>query len=119
MKLIKPYLKSALVIFLILVIGSIISATLYYFNISNKIVYTILNLIIVIISFLFGGIHIGKQAKEKGYLEGIKLAVPFLVIFLLVTLILKQPLTVVSAIYYLIILFITTLGSVIGINKKA
>ena len=60
---------------------------------------------------------LGKKAKNKGYLEGIKLSLILIVISLIPTIILSK-FTLPILIYYVIILITGALGSMIGINMN-
>ena len=89
----------------------------YYFNIINDQTYNILKIVILIISIFFNSLFLGKKAKSKGYLEGIKLTIPLIVISLIPTIILSK-FTISILIYYLIMIISGSLGSMIGINMK-
>ena len=91
--------------------------TLYYFNIINETTYNILKIIILLISIFFNCLFLGKKAKNKGYLEGIKLSLILIVISLIPTIILSK-FTLPILIYYVIILITGALGSMIGINMN-
>ena len=67
---------------------------------------------------LLSGIYLGSKVKEKGYLEGIKISGIIVLLFIIVSLILKQKLNLNSFIYYFILIVSSTIGSMIGINKK-
>ena len=66
-----------------------------------------------------GGFIMGKNSKQKGWLEGLKLGLIVLLILVLMNyLILGQSFEVKNLVYYLILLSSTIFGSMIGINKK-
>ena len=66
-----------------------------------------------------GGFIIGKNSKEKGWLEGIKLGFICTAILLLFNYLgLQQKFVITNLIYYLIINISCVLGGMIGINKK-
>ena len=112
------YLKSfiwSLGIFL----SSIIILTIFnYFNIlPNALKY--FKLILIVLSFFIGGNYIGREAQNKGYLEGIKIAVVSIVIlFLLSYAGFGNKPNLSLLIYYLIIFLSCIFGSIIGINKS-
>ena len=89
----------------------------YYFNIINNQTYNILKIVILIISIFFNSLFLGKKTKSKGYLEGLKLSLPLIVISLIPTIILSK-FTFSILIYYVIIMTTGALGSMIGINMK-
>lgn len=117
MKNIKKYIKTISYITIIIIITTFILTILNYFNVINQKILSILQIISIIISNLIGGIKIGKKAKTKGWLEGLKLSFILISILLIINLIIKK-LDFTNLIYYLIIIVSTTLGSMIGINKK-
>ena len=111
------YLKSSLWSISILIISSIIITILNYFNVISGIPLKIIFLLIPIISILVGGYKLGKSSNEKGYFEGIKYGIIWVILFLIVSIICKT-LDWTSVIYYVILLFISVLGSILGINRK-
>lgn len=115
------YLK-VLGLSLVVILGNIFIATflmtiLNYFNIIESHSVNIIKIIILIISFLMGGIIVGKKALKKGWLEGLKLGVIMIFIASLFNYLgLDNSFEFKNLIYYLIILSTTILGSMIGIN---
>ena len=90
---------------------------LYYYDFINLGTYNILKLVILLFSTLISSIYLGTKAKQKGYLEGIKLALIIITLFIIPTIILSN-FSLKILIYYLIILITCSLGSMIGINIK-
>ena len=78
------------------------------------IILLVLNLIISIFSYFE---IINLNSNNKGYLEGIKLSLTILIIFTFFNLILGN-FNCVTIIYYIIIILIISIGSMVGINKK-
>ena len=111
--MIMNYLKSLLWCFGILIISSIIITIFNYFNVINGIVLKIIFLIIPIISIFIGSYRLGKLSNEKGYIEGIKYGLIWVILFVIICLICK-----VFDWTSFILLFISILGSILGINKK-
>ena len=70
--MIISYLKNLGISLLILLGGTFLITILNYFNIINPIFTNILNIIIPIVSLFIGGLLIGRESNNKGYLEGIK-----------------------------------------------
>ena len=114
------YIKTLLFEFIILIIGTIIATTLYYFNITSNSVNKILNILVFIITFALSGIYIGKRSSKKFYLEGIKISGINILIFLLISLIFKLEFSYKNILYYLIIIVITVFSSILGslLKKK-
>lgn len=111
------YLKSMLYTLVIVLIGTTILSIFNYFNILNGITHNILLLLTPLIGVLIGSFLIGKVSNKKGYIEGLKYGLIWILIFLLINLIIKN-FTPMSIIYYIILLIISALAGVIGINKK-
>ena len=100
------YLKTITFEIILLLILSIISSILFYFDIISDI-----NIIIFIITFLLSGIYISKLSNKKYYLEGIKISLINIILFLLISLIFKYK---INFLYYLLIIITTIIGSLIG-----
>ena len=116
MKLIK-YVKGMLFFLVPFITLLFIITIFYYFDILSNQSIKYFKFIILLLSCLIGGVYVGKQSKNKGYLNGIILSSIVLVFFFLITLFFgnfKWQILV----YYLIIMLTTTIGSMIGINRK-
>ena len=119
MKKFKLFLKPLTYVFLSTIILSIIGTVFYYFNIISSNTMSIIKIIIIIISILLGSFIYGKNIKEKGLLEGIKLGfLIILILFLISYLGLNKSFKLKNIIYYLIIIGTSSIGSMIGLNKK-
>ena len=112
------YIKAGLYILIPLLLGNLILSILYYNNIISNSLNSYIPLGILLISLLLSGIYLGNKVDQKGYLEGLKLGLGTIIIFIIFSLIFKQKLGINSFIYYIIILTISIIGSIIGINKK-
>ncbi len=113
------YLKSLLYIFISILIFTLLISSLSYFNLLGS-ALKYFKLIAIIVSMLIGGIFLGKQSSNKGYLEGIKIGVIVIfILFLLSYLGFDKNINLERIIYYLIILISSIFGSIIGINKKS
>ena len=92
---------------------------LNYFGIINYSILNILKYITFFISIFIGAFKLGKNIKVKGWLEGLKLGILIITIFLLFNFfIFKTPFMIKSIVYYGLILGTSILGSVLGINKR-
>lgn len=119
MEFLKNSLKSLLYIFSIIIVSTFLVTTLNYFNIIGSKLLTIFKILIILSSMFTGGIIIGKNSKQKGWLEGIKLGLIVTVILVLFKYLgLNQKFLITNIIYYIILTISCTLGSMIGINKK-
>jgi putative membrane protein (TIGR04086 family) len=111
------YLKSIVYTIITIIIGSIITTILNYFNIINGITLKIIMLLIPLIGISIGSFLIGKTSTQKGYIEGLKYGLLWIIILLIINLIIKN-FTIISIIYYSILLLISILTSILGINTK-
>ena len=119
MEFLKNSLISLLYIFSIIIVSTFLVTTLNYFNIIGPKLLTIFKILIILSSMFTGGIIIGKNSKQKGWLEGIKLGLIVTVILILFKYLgLNQKFLITNIIYYIILIISCTLGSMIGINKK-
>lgn len=120
MKNIKTYLKYLGISLISILVGLLVISTLYYFDIlGNNIVSYIrviyMMLVIFIISFI-----LGKNTDKNGYLAGIKFGLMNIISFLIFGLLFfRDGLQLRLILYDFILLFISILGSMIGINKKS
>ena len=119
MEYLKKIGKSLLYTTLIIVIATFFITFLNYFNIINSKIVAIMQIMIILIATFVGGYLMGKVSKQKGWIEGIKLGGIIIVILALFNYLgLQQKFLPIQIIYYLILMISTTLGSMIGINRK-
>lgn len=111
------YLKSSIYTLCILIGSTIIITILNYFNILMGNVLKITELLIPIISIFIGSYILGKNSNNKGYIEGLKYGIAWIILFLIINLISKN-FTYLSLIYYLILIIIAIVSSIIGINRR-
>ena len=116
--MIKKYLISYAYSLAIIIIGIFIITLLKYFNIITSGLANVLKLIIIIVAMFIGSFFLGKKAMKKGYLEGIKYSILFLVFLLIINLTIIKEFNIKMIIYFLIIIISATFGSMLGINKK-
>ena len=90
---------------------------LYYFNIIDFSLFSILKLLTIVFSFLIFGFILGKESIKKGYLQGIRYSIVWISFLFAITIILHK-FQFKTFIFYFIIFFCSILGSVFGINKK-
>ena len=112
--MLKKYLKSYLYLFsLILILTLILSILNYFYPFKTKTI----KLLIPIISILLSTIILGKNMKEKAYLESIKFTSIYIILSLIISLIFKT-FTIKIIIYYILFLITGIIGGIIGINLK-
>ena len=113
----KKTLKALLIILISIIITSLLINLFYYFDIINNNLVKYLKMILSMLSFFLGGIYMGKNSPNKGYLYGLRLSL-IIIILLLILGIIFNNLNLSRIIYYLIITFTITFGAMLGINKK-
>lgn len=111
------YLKSSIYTLCILIGSTIVITILNYFNVLMGNVLKITELLIPIISIFIGSYILGKSSNNKGYIEGLKYGMAWIILFLIINLISKN-FTYLSLIYYLILIIIAIISSIIGINRR-
>lgn len=103
----------------IILVGTILSSILYYFNITGDKINKIILYLISIVGITIGSFKFGMSMNKKGIISGlIFFSVVFVIMMIISLTIFKTGLTVSSIIYYLILLIFAVLGSIIGKNKK-
>jgi len=117
MTYIKRYLKYILTTTLSILILLFLLTIIYYFNLIKPNTFNLLKLLIILLTILINSLLLGKESNKKGYLEGIKLGSLIVILIFILTIIFSK-FEFKNLIYYLLILITSTLGSMIGINKK-
>ena len=105
--------------FLITMILSFINTVFNYFEVYNYSFYIVISFIIIIISSLISGFINGKSSNKNGWLEGLKIGLIIVFISLIVNLLGGFIFNVKTIVFYLIVLGVTTLGSMFGIQRKS
>lgn len=104
---------------LFILIATIITTIINIIIPLNKNTNQIITFIYMLIYSFILGIKKGLKSNEKAYLEGLKLGIiETLILYSLSIITLDFRISIKRILYYLIIITITTLGSIIGINKK-
>jgi len=115
MKKLNKFIKPTIIFIISIILIPLILALINIFNIKTTKIEII---IISSILMLFLGFIIGKKSKNKGYLNGILLSCICISIMLILSIIFSFKLNINSLIYYIIILFSTVFGSMLGISKN-
>lgn len=106
-------------------IGSLFGVTLivtllHYINWIGSKTLSVLEIIIPLLSLLIGGFIIGKNSKQKGWLEGLKLGGLFLAFLILFQYLgLRIHFSVKTILFYALLSVSCVFGSMLGINKRA
>ena len=117
--MIKKYLISYAYTLGIIIGGTFLITVLNYFNIFTSNLTNIIKLIIVIVSMFIGAFLLGKKSLKKGYIEGIKYSIIFIVLLVIINLLFVKEFNVKLIIYFLIIIISSTFGSMLGIMNKS
>ena len=119
MKTLKIYGKTIgkFLAFLILLSG--ILAFFHTFNILYSKSTDAIIMIGMILTLFFIGFAYGKKAEKKGYIEGLKIGGCLIFLMVIINLIFYQTgFSFERILYYSVLILSSTLGSMIGINKK-
>jgi len=117
--MLKVYLKDIMYVFATILIGTFLFTLLNYFNIISDNLLNIINLILIIGTFIFSGFYISKRSKGRGILEGLKIGSIISIFLLLVTLLaLNTPFDWKNLIYYLILIISSMTGGIIAKQGK-
>lgn len=117
MKKAKLYLKSFLFTIMELALCLFIISLLYYYSLIDSNAYSFFSFITILLIFLINSFLLGKKVKTKRPFIGLKYGIIIDIIIIILTLILKR-MDISNIIYYLIILFTTTLGGIFGSIKR-
>ncbi len=118
MKYLKDYGMLCLKFFIFFMIGSLITSVLYYFLVSQKVVYVISMIYLGLVFFLFS-YKAGKKANSKGFLAGLKLGGLFVGMLFLMSLVVNGfHFKLFQFAFYFIMVGISVVAATLGINKK-
>ena len=115
--MLKNWLIALGYFFGIFFVGTLFVTIIDYFNLFSTSVVSVLKLIIPIVSIVVSGYYMGSHSNEKGYLGGIKIGIFVIAIFMLIVF-LVDKISVKCFLYYLILLLVSILSSMLGINYK-
>lgn len=118
MNYLKNIGKVILITFSSIIILGFLLNILYYFDIIGNNIYNIMKMVIVLLCLFVNAYLLGKASLKHGIVEGLKLGAIFLLIIIILKTITNSPFDIRTIIYSIIILLTTSVGAVIGINKK-
>ena len=113
--LFKNYLKCYGYLFGLIIIFTLILSIINYFIPFKA---TIIKIIIPVISIFISSIILGRKVKTKAYFEGIKFSLLYLLLITIIKFIIKTSFNYKAIIIYLLMIFTSVIGSMIGINLK-
>lgn len=118
MKILKKYKQYLKLIIYIIIISSLQATINIIINIPNSI-NQLLSLILLGTYLLITNLNIGKRLDDKAYKRGLKNGLITSLILLTLSIItFTFSFNIKTILYYLILIFISILGCIIGINKK-
>lgn len=118
MRKIKVICKNFLYSIIFLLVSTMIIALLSFFNILNGKSLAIFQILACFSTIIIGSYKQGKCSIKKGYLEGLKIGIIYLLIFSIINAFIYHSFHLKNYIYYLLILIVSSLGGMIGISKK-
>lgn len=113
-KIIKPLLYSLGILFIFTFFITILN----YIGLISGLPLKIIKIIIPIASYLVAGFMIGKCSDKKGWLSGIEIGLMLTIVLLIINLIFNTKSTIIVVAYYLVLIVISTISSILGINRK-
>lgn len=117
-KLLNILKKTGIYLGIFLLIIFLLALLSYFTNISIKVINAFLFILMLTMLFI-AGLHIGKAKESKGLLRG--LGIGFIIVFIFYIIggfIDTFKLDITKLVYYLTLILVCTLGSIIGVNKK-
>ena len=116
---IKNYLVAIGYFLLVVAVFAIILTIFNYYDIVTSKLFKIIKVLIPSLALFIGGYKVGNSANKKGYIEGIKLSLIIIVmLFMFSYLGFNVTFNVSLILYYIILIISSTLGAMVGINKK-
>ena len=113
--MIKTYLKSyGYLLGIIIILTTILSLLNYFIPFKAETI----KIIIPILAMLVAGIILGKNVREKAYLEGIKFSSIYIILVTIIKLLIKSSFNYKVIIMYVTLLITSIIGSMLGINLK-
>ena len=113
--MIKKYLKCyGYLLGIIIVLTLLLSIINYFINLPANTI----KIIIHIISMFIASYILGKNTKEKAYLEAIKFSGVYIIIISIFKILLKTSFNYKVFIIYITLIISAIIGATIGINKR-
>lgn len=115
----KKYLFPVLYTLGIMLIGTLITSVLYYFNVTSDKLNTIFLYIVSILGIFIGALKLAKKVNNKGIVTGLIYFTCFFVVMVFLSLVVfKTKIEVKNIIYYFVLLIFSLLGGVLGKNTS-
>lgn len=119
MKNLKKYGFTSLFFLGFILLFSLLLTTFNYFDILHfKLTNTFIFIGMILILFIIG-FEYGKKALKQGFLEGLKIGLWLILILIFINIVFYHvSFSFERIIYYMVLILSSTLGSMVGINKK-
>ena len=114
----KKFIKPLLYSFGILFVLTFVITLLNYIGLISGLPLKIIKIIIPIVSYFIPGFMIGKNSDKKGWLSGIEIGLIITIILLIINVLFKTETSIYLILFYIGLIIISILGSMLGINKK-
>jgi putative membrane protein (TIGR04086 family) len=118
MKYLTTFGKNLGIMFICLLIGNFILTLLNYFELITGGIFSIFQIILIVLITIIGGFLIGKESKQKGWLEGLKIGLIFILIMTIINLLFIKSFSFKIILYDFILLICSMVGGILGISKK-
>ncbi|MBQ6282654.1 MAG: TIGR04086 family membrane protein [Bacilli bacterium] len=114
----KKFIKPTLYSLIAFIIFTFIITLFNYIGILPYKLFKIIRIIGIIIIFFIDGFLVGKESNKKGWLNGLEGSLILLIIFAIFNLLFNGNFSIKTLIGYVVLIVISILGSMLGINKK-
>ena len=108
----KKYIKNIGVLLLEFLVVTIFLSLLSYFNLISESIYSYLEFILLFFILYINGKKVSRNSSKFSILEGLKIGLLFVFIFIISNIILSKSFDLKQFIYYLLIVLTPTLGSI-------
>ncbi len=102
----------------ILILGTFFISLFSFLNIFRGNFLTISKFVITFLAFFIGAFRQGKESSSKGFLEGLKIGAILVFILFIFNYGFYQMFKLKNLIYYILLLFISMSGGIVGISRK-
>ena len=118
MKYLILYGKSILIMLAIFLISNLLLTTLSYFDLISDSLLSLLQIIFMFITMFIGGFITSKKCSSKGWLEGLKIGLIFIILLFIFNILFIHHFNLKNIFYFLILIISSIFGGMIGILKK-
>ena len=116
--IIMKYLFILVKYYLIILSTTLLFSFITYKDIISEKTLSIIQILVMFTTIFILSYILGKKKEKNGYIDGLIFGFLITTISLIINIIFIKKITKYKLIYYLFIIIISTLGSILGINKK-